>query len=100
MEIFKFGGASVKDALGVQNFKRVLEKLEAKDVVIVISAMGKMTNAFEGLVRAFVDKDGSVEEHLTSIRNFHQDIMDDLDFDRTDTIFQVVEGIFSDLSNF
>jgi aspartate kinase len=100
MEIFKFGGASVKDALGVQNFKRVLEKLEAKDVVIVISAMGKMTNAFEGLVRAFVDKDGSVEEHLTSIRNFHQDIMDDLDFDRTDTIFKVVEGIFSDLSNF
>ncbi|WKK66300.1 aspartate kinase [Lutimonas zeaxanthinifaciens] len=100
MEIFKFGGASVKDALGVKNFKRVLEKLEAKDVVIVISAMGKMTNAFEGLVRAYVDKDGHVEEHLTTIRNFHLDILDDLDFDQDDSIFESVEGIFSDLSNF
>ena len=100
MEVFKFGGASVKDALGVQNFKRVLEKLEAKNVVVVISAMGKMTNAFEGLVRAFMDKDSSIEEHLTSIRSFHLDILHDLDFDEKDAIFEVVDGIFSDLLNF
>ncbi|MCA0932676.1 aspartate kinase [Lutimonas saemankumensis] len=100
MEIFKFGGASVKDALGVRNFKRVLEKLEAKDLVIVISAMGKMTNAFEGLVQSFVNKDKTVEEHLKRIRNFHLDIIDELDFDQKGSIFEIVEGIFSDLSNF
>ena len=100
MEIFKFGGASVKDALGVRNFKRVLEKLEANDLVIVISAMGKMTNAFEGLVQSFVNKDKTVEEHLKRIRNFHLDIIDELDFDEKGSIFEIVEGIFSDLSNF
>ncbi|UCE94851.1 MAG: aspartate kinase, partial [Flavobacteriaceae bacterium] len=98
--IFKFGGASVKDAHGVKNFIRVLEKLEAKDVVIVISAMGKMTNAFEGLVQAFVEKEAGIDEHLNAIRNFHRDIINDLDFDLEEPIFEIVEGIFQDLSNF
>ncbi len=45
MEVFKFGGASVKDANGVRNLVSTLHKLDKKEVLIVISAMGKMTNA-------------------------------------------------------
>ena len=89
MRVFKFGGASVKDAQGVRNVLRVLKELEAAETVVVISAMGKMTNAFEGLVKAYFDSDqsgsgsnvkgqSSTEEHLAKIRNFHFQIIDDL----------------------
>ena len=50
MRVFKFGGASVKDAKGVKNLYKVLKYTGYKDTIIVVSAMGKMTNSFEKLV--------------------------------------------------
>ena len=50
MKVYKFGGTSVKDANGVRNLKKVLQTIGYSDTVLVISAMGKMTNAFELLV--------------------------------------------------
>ena len=47
MRVFKFGGASVKDASGVRNLLRVLEFEGTSNTLVVVSAMGKMTNAFE-----------------------------------------------------
>lgn len=52
MKIFKFGGASVKDAEGVRNVARVLGRFPDDDLVIVVSAMAKTTNALEEVVRA------------------------------------------------
>ena len=56
MRVYKFGGASVKDAVGVQNVLRVLKELEASETVVVISAMGKMTNAFETVVQLYFNE--------------------------------------------
>ena len=64
MEVFKFGGASVKDANGVRNLVSTLQKLDKKEVLIVISAMGKMTNAFEDLVRCYFVKRISSNKHF------------------------------------
>ena len=50
MKVFKFGGASVKDASGVRNVANVLRHFPADDLVIVVSAMGKTTNALEEVV--------------------------------------------------
>ena len=50
MKIFKFGGASIKDALGVKNVAHILQQEGASNCLLVISAMGKMTNAFENIV--------------------------------------------------
>jgi len=50
MQIFKFGGASVKDAAGVRNVAKILEKVGYAHSLIVISAMGKTTNALEVVV--------------------------------------------------
>jgi aspartate kinase len=47
MKVFKFGGASVKNADGVKNIASIIQAQETQHLVIVISAMGKMTNAFE-----------------------------------------------------
>jgi aspartate kinase len=51
MKIFKFGGASVKDAEGVKNVLSVLQKVGHDDVLLVISAMGKTTNALEVVIK-------------------------------------------------
>jgi aspartate kinase len=53
MRIFKFGGASVKDADGIKNVFSVLEKVGHEDTLLVISAMGKTTNLLEKLVNAY-----------------------------------------------
>ncbi|MBS1580915.1 MAG: aspartate kinase [Bacteroidetes bacterium] len=55
MKVFKFGGASVKDAAGVRNVAEVLKHFSLDDLVIVVSAMGKTTNALEETVWAYAD---------------------------------------------
>ena len=50
MRIFKFGGASIKDAAGVKNVAAILTKDDSNDVLVVISAMGKTTNALESVI--------------------------------------------------
>ncbi len=55
MKVFKFGGASVKDAAGVRNVAKVLSHFSDDDLLIVVSAMGKTTNALEEVVWAFTD---------------------------------------------
>ena len=56
MRIFKFGGASVKDADGIKNVFSVLEKVGHEDTLLVISAMGKTTNALEIVIKNYFDK--------------------------------------------
>ncbi len=50
MKVFKFGGASVKNAEGVKNVLSVLKTTEDKNLIVIVSAMGKMTNLLEDLV--------------------------------------------------
>lgn len=99
MEIFKFGGASVKDATGVRNLMSMLQKLDKKEVLIVISAMGKMTNAFEDLVKAYHQKETKLEPHLEKIRLFHMNIVENLDLGLT-SIHDELKSIFEEIANF
>ena len=56
MNIFKFGGASVKDAQGVKNVAKVLQKTGITHKVVVISAMGKTTNALEKVIHSYFEE--------------------------------------------
>ncbi len=103
MKVYKFGGTSVKDASGVRNLKKVLQTIGYNDTVLVISAMGKMTNAFERLVAAHLlnDKEG-IEEAIQykEIEGFHLNMIKTL-FDNGDhPIFEKVEDLFDDLNGF
>jgi len=100
MEIFKFGGASVKDANGVRNFLSTLQKLGKQEVLIVISAMGKMTNAFEDLVRVYFQKETELTAHIDQIKEFHGVIVEDLGFDKRSNITNQIEAIFQEISLF
>jgi len=101
MKIFKFGGASVKDAEGVKNVKRVLEITSESDVVIVISAMGKMTNALEEVVTYYFNNNSSeTEARVSEVYDFHLKILKDLFPNTSHTIYQQVSNLFSELRSF
>ncbi len=76
MEIYKFGGASVKDASGVKNVFDIVKEAEGK-LVVVISAMGKTTDMLEKICRSyFSGKDW--ERDYRALRSFHENIVREL----------------------
>lgn len=78
MRIFKFGGASVKDAEGVQNLHQVLQETGHKDTLLVVSAMGKTTNAMERVVAAYFAPEKDWEIALQEVLSYHRDIVEEL----------------------
>lgn len=99
MRIFKFGGASVKDAEGVKNVARVLQHEGIENVLVVISAMGKMTNAFEQITESYFYKKENLKGVLNSIEVFHKNIIDNL-FDKNHVIYDKVDFLLANLSSF
>jgi len=78
MKVFKFGGASVKDAAGVQNLAEIV-RTQGKGAVVVVSAMGKTTNALEELVRHYMNKKpDKAKAQLQTIRAYHEEIISGL----------------------
>lgn len=77
-EVFKFGGASVKDAAGVRNVAEIVALYRDKKLLIVVSAMGKTTNALEELTEAYVHRSDNAHELLENVKQYHQVILDEL----------------------
>ncbi len=77
MKVFKFGGASVKDAQGVRNVANVLRQFPSDEVVVVVSAMGKTTNALERIVWAWRDGQ-NVNAALVALRSTHLAILNEV----------------------
>ena len=78
MKIYKFGGASVKDAAGVKNVASIISQEKNNDVLVVISAMGKSTNALETLVNAAFKNDKSASTILQDFILSHNQILNEL----------------------
>ncbi|MCT4697654.1 aspartate kinase [Tenacibaculum haliotis] len=99
MRVFKFGGASVKDAVGVKNVVKVLQHEGTTNTLVVISAMGKMTNAFENVVDAYFYKKNNLKEVLSIVEDFHYQILHGL-FEKEHNIYQKVAHLLGELSGF
>lgn len=100
MNIFKFGGASVKDATSVRNLAKVLKHEGVDKTLVVISAMGKMTNAFEKTVTAYLNKSSDLEKSIESVKLFHKTILEGLFENKNHTAFLKAEGLFKQLNRF
>ncbi len=100
MRVFKFGGASVKDADGVKNVYSVLEQVGHEDVLLVISAMGKTTNALEVVIKNYVDKSAELQASVQEVKKYHIQILLDLFEDDSHEAFKAVNRIFADLEAF
>lgn len=100
MRVFKFGGASVKDAEGVKNVVRVLTEMGHENTVVVVSAMGKSTNAFEDVVARYFEDPTSYKIALHDLEVFHQNIIEEL-FDGSHTpVAKRVQNLFAQCETF
>ena len=100
MRIFKFGGASVKDADGIKNVFSVLEKVGNEDTLLIISAMGKTTNALELVIKNYFEKSNELHSSLQDVRKYHNQILLDLFDDEEHDVFYAVNSHFADLEYF
>jgi aspartate kinase len=100
MRIFKFGGASVKDAEGIRNVHSVLQTVGFEDVLLVISAMGKTTNALEVVIKNYFEKSPELQSSIQEVKKYHNQILLDLFEDDKNAVFKDVNSLFSELDHF
>ncbi len=98
MKIFKFGGASVKDADSVKNVLRVLSIQGFERCLIVVSAMGKTTNALERVVEFYFNK-SDYQQEIAKIKEEHIQIAKGL-FDENHHVFSEIKLFFDDIESF
>ena len=96
MLVFKCGGASVKDAAGVTNLAHIVKKYDGQQLVIVVSAMGKMTNALEKLTKAYVEQAADLDTIYADIKAYHYHILEDL-FEPSHPVFNEVANTFVEI---
>ncbi|SDG98563.1 aspartate kinase [Pedobacter terrae] len=97
MDIFKFGGASVKDAAGVKNLANIVRDYKKGNLLIVISAMGKITNRLEDLTHAFLSQNDEAHAIFEEIKHFHFGIIDELFQGNHHSVYDDVANTFVEI---
>ena len=97
MKVFKFGGASVKDPEAVKNVGEVIQLFPNEQIVVVVSAMGKTTNALERLTAAYFHGTDDPKQILDEIKDYHQDILSSLFTDVSHPIYAEINNILVEL---
>ncbi len=97
MKIFKFGGASVKDADGIKNVANIIVNHSGENLVVVISAMGKSTNHLEKIVHACVYKTGEIAALIKELKDYHYSILAHLDATSSTAMTNDIENLFLEL---
>ncbi|ALJ05347.1 aspartate kinase [Pseudalgibacter alginicilyticus] len=100
MKIFKFGGASIKDATGIKNVATVLQKVGYKNTLVVVSAMGKTTNALEIVIKNYFENKPQLQSAIQKVKNYHNDILWDLFSDESHEAFKKTNFFFNELDVF
>jgi aspartate kinase len=96
MKVFKFGGASVKNAQGVINVKKIISLYHNENLVVVISAMGKTTNLMESVLDCWYHNRTELESKLTQLEEYHIAIIQELD-NHEQVIYKKVQPLFHQL---
>ena len=96
-QVYKFGGASVKDAQGVRNLGNILKKYAPKNLLVVVSAMGKTTNALEELNEAYMAGESRTTALFEAIKTYHWSIVTDLFPDSTHPIYDDLANTFVEI---
>jgi len=100
MRIFKFGGASVKDAEGIKNVVNVLQTVGHENTLLVVSAMGKTTNAMEVVVKNYFEDKSKLNASFQEIIDYHNDILIALFENEKHPVFQKVKGLIEQVQGF
>lgn len=98
-QVYKFGGASVQNSEGVKNLVKVLEQTQVEDLVIVVSAMGKMTNALEDVVASYFDANAKADT-IETVEAFHHNIALELFENPSAPVFKQIQALLEELKGF
>ncbi|MBN1252351.1 MAG: aspartate kinase [Bacteroidales bacterium] len=98
MLVFKFGGASVKNAVSVKNLFSILNKYTDNQIIVVVSAMGKITSALESILDKYFNK-SDFKSDFDILKNFHLDIISELFEDDYSDIYSDFNLLISELEN-
>ncbi len=100
MRIFKFGGASVKDAEGVKNVVEVLRQTGHENTLLVVSAMGKTTNAMEAVVNTYFENKAEVSLVFKETMDYHNTILSNLFENPSHPIFGRIKALYDEVQGF
>ena len=100
MQVYKFGGASVKDANGVKNLAKVLKTTGYDNTLVVVSAMGKTTNKMELVIKNYFDNKPELQIAIHEVIKCHDDIIVDLFENKRHQVFIDVKVLFDELNAF
>jgi aspartate kinase len=98
MKVYKFGGASVKDAAGIKNLATIVSK-EKDNLVVVVSAFGKTTNALEKVLKTWLGNDNNYEGYLEDVYSYHASVSDEL-FPEGDSAKAMIDTSFTELRQY
>ena len=88
MRVFKFGGASIKDAFALLNMASIIKQCGlSNQLLVVVSAMGKTTNALEMLLKNF-QEGGNYSQNIADIHQYHEHILQDIFWDKDHQVYQ------------
>lgn len=97
MRVFKFGGASIKDAPSLQNMQQIIKQFgQGQSLVVVVSAMGKTTNALEAILQAFWEGD-AYEALIVELYEFHKKIIDAIFWNKRHIVFADLDAYMQTL---
>ena len=99
MKVFKFGGASIKDVSSINNILKIISTYNEDKLVIVVSAMGKTTNALELVVHNYFNNKENLQASISEVYNFHSQIINNL-FEKSHPIFSDISKSFEKLNSF
>ena len=100
MKIYKFGGASVKDYNGIENLFKLIKETGYKEILIVVSAMGKSTNAMELIVKNYFNNKNELQYSINEVENFHNEILSKLFTNKNHEIYNEVKTVFENIKEF
>ena len=95
-KVFKFGGASIKDVESIKNVGEILQNYASEELVIVFSAMGKVTNMLEQVVEAYIQNSTEATKALQKVKAFHAEIINVL-FAKEHAIFNEVNNLYVEI---
>jgi aspartate kinase len=94
MKVFKFGGASVKDAEGIKNVSSIINSHKGNQLLVVVSAMGKITNKLEDLTRAYINGQDDIQQIFEEIKSYHFEVLNQLFADHNHPVFNDILNTF------
>jgi len=100
MIVFKFGGASIKDAEGVKNLVKTLHSVGFDNTLIVVSAMGKITNALEQVIDKYYNDTSALQSAIQEVKKFHNEILLDLFPNESHAVFAKITSLLGELDVF